>query len=209
MAANPPFQAAAMFTCAVQEGTFPNASTATGQLRKVINSGKLKVAALGPYNWGVDGNYEAEPEPTGFWPDYLEAVVDALSAGLGTKIKTKRVYRESSTETLQLLLDGKAHVSEPYFATNGFFGGLPRQDAFHMSCTTLGYDSTFFARNDEAAEAVAITRAEKAAKKAKKAKKKAKNLKKKCAKQSKKKTCHKTKSCKWSKKKSECKVMKT
>ena len=130
-----------------------------------------------------------------------------MSAGLGIEIAVERVYRASSTDTLQLLLDGEAHMSEPYFATNGFFGGLPRQDAFHMSCTTLGYDSTFFTRNDEAAEAVAIARAEKAAKKAKKAAKKAKKLKKKCKKATKKKTCNKEKSCKWSKKKSKCKPM--
>ena len=144
--ANAPFQAVAAFTCGVQPGAFPNASTATGVLADIVKSKTLKVAALGPYDWGVDGNY-TKAEPTGFWPDYVAAVASELSAGLGIEIAVERAYSASSTGTLQLLLDGEAHISEPYFATNGFFGDLPRQDAFHMSCTTLGYDSTFFTRN--------------------------------------------------------------
>ena len=200
VAANHPFEAAAMFTCAVQEGTFPNASLAEGALRDVLDTGVLKVAALGPYDWGVDGDYTAD-KPTGFWPDYLSALVAALADGMGAPIAMERVYAASSADTLQLLLDGEAHISEPYFATNGLFDGVPRQDAFHMSCTTLGYDSTFFTRNEEAAAALEEEQAadedEKLTKKQiKQVCKKAKS-KKKCKKGASKKVCSfsKTKGC--------------
>ena len=200
VAANHPFEAAAMFTCAVQEGTFPNASLAEGALRDVLDTGVLKVAAFGPRDWGVDGNYTADP-PTGFWPDYLSALVAALADGMGAPIAMERVYANSATATLQLLLDGEAHISEPYFATNGLFGGLPRQDAFHMSCTAMGYDSTFFTRNEEAAAALEEEQAadedEKLTKKQiKQVCKKAKS-KKKCKKGASKKVCSfsKTKGC--------------
>ena len=200
VAANHPFEAAAMFTCAVQEGTFPNASLAEGALRDVLDTGVLKVAALGPYDWGVDGDYTAD-KPTGFWPDYLSALVAALADGMGAPIAMERVYAASSADTLQLLLDGEAHISEPYFATNGLFDGVPRQDAFHMSCTTLGYDSTFFTRNEEAAavleEEQAADEDEKLTKKQiKQVCKKAKS-KKKCKKGASKKVCSfsKTKGC--------------
>jgi hypothetical protein len=70
------FDSVAAFTCGIDPGKFPfpDASSATGLLAQVLSSGKLKVAALGPYDWGYQGNYSADP-PTGLWADYLQVSV--------------------------------------------------------------------------------------------------------------------------------------
>jgi hypothetical protein len=35
-----------------------------------FKAGKIKVAALGPVDWGNTGNYLVDP-PVGFWPEYF------------------------------------------------------------------------------------------------------------------------------------------
>ena len=73
--ANPPFEATLPSSCLIDSSayTYPTQDTATGLLSDVFANSTLKIGALGPYNWGVDGNYQVEPHE-GFWPDYAGRV---------------------------------------------------------------------------------------------------------------------------------------
>lgn len=150
-AANPPFRFVAVKTCkadalsALSYFPFPLAANATGVLAQALARRQLRIAALGPYNWGAnDGDYTVSP-PKGFWPDYLSAVETQLKAAYGSDFNVTRVYRMSSVATMQLLLDGQADATEPYWTVDSFFGGRARKANFRFSCTSLGADSTFFA----------------------------------------------------------------
>ena len=89
------FESVAAFTCGINPDyfTFPDAASATGQLKDVLDAKELKVAALGPSNWGYQGNYEEE-DPSGLWPDYMNAVfaqfVKQCVNGLATIIRQHR-----------------------------------------------------------------------------------------------------------------------
>lgn len=156
--ANAPFPGMACWTCATDENATlatggadgGDASGAyTGALKRVADSGILRVGALGPFDFGVDGDYTVNP-PKGFWPSYLDGVVKELAIVLGVdSVAIERLYETTSNGVLQLLLDGKADITEPYYATSGLFGALdqPRRDIFPQSCTTVGYEGTFFVKS--------------------------------------------------------------
>jgi len=113
-----------------------------------------QVAALGPSNWGIDGNYLVSP-PVGFWPDYVDAVAAALASKyLLPRVLVNRTFHTSSNGVLAAVAAGNAHVSEPYFNLGGFYGGKPRGVALTASCSVLGYDSTFFVNASTAATTV-------------------------------------------------------
>merc|ERR1719160_2463329 len=44
---------------------------------------------------------------------------------------------------MNLILNGEADATEPYWTVDAYHDGTPRPHAFIYSCTTLGYDSTF------------------------------------------------------------------
>lgn len=103
-----------------------------------------QVAALGPANWGVDGNYELNP-PVGFWPDYVTGIADAIAAkyGLG-RLQVNRTFYSSSSQVLDAVRTRRHHLTEPYFNLGAFYRGVPRRVGMRASCSVLGYDSTFF-----------------------------------------------------------------
>ncbi|KAA0150805.1 hypothetical protein FNF31_06953 [Cafeteria roenbergensis] len=136
----------AALTCAASPDayTVPAASDSVGALREVLDTGYLQIAALGPADWGVDGNYELDP-PVGFWPDYVagiaKAIADKYSLG---RVQVNRTFYPSSTQVLDAVRTRRHHLTEPYFNTGAFYRGVPRRVGMHASCSVLGYDSTFF-----------------------------------------------------------------
>lgn len=116
----------------------------------------VQLAALGPANWGADGNYLVTP-PVGFWPGYVEAVVDVLNTQYSLRLTVNRTFFPSSAAVLASLATASTHLTEPYFALGGFYDRQPRSVAFKSSCTVLGYDSTFFVNASVAAAASVST----------------------------------------------------
>jgi hypothetical protein len=139
---NPPFDFVAVHTCRTDEvDRFPFPTPVAGdRLQKAVARGKLRIAALGPYDWGQDGNYKADP-PTGFWPEFYKAVEGHFNTQYG--VGFERVYNGSSAGTMNLLETDEADATEPYWTVDAYHKGTPRPHAFVYSCTTLGYDSTF------------------------------------------------------------------
>ena len=65
-------------TCKNDQFYLPNKKNAQGLLKQVLETKKLKILAFGPSNWGDnDGNYLVNP-PVGFYPEFLEAIVEQL-----------------------------------------------------------------------------------------------------------------------------------
>jgi hypothetical protein len=84
----------------------------------------------------------------GFWPDLYTAIEAEFRTGTG--IGFKRVWSKSSDGTLDLVYNGEADTTEPYFGMDAFYDEPPdrvkraRSEVFEGSCTLLGIDSSFF-----------------------------------------------------------------
>ena len=146
---NAPFDFVAVHTCRTDEvDRFPFPAPVAGdRLQQAIDRGYLRVASLGPYDWGQDGDYTQDP-PTGFWPEFYTAVEMHFRSATG--VGFQRVWAPSSTETMNLLLTGDADAPEPYWTVDAYHEEIPRLHGFIHSCTTLGYDSTFLVAEQDA-----------------------------------------------------------
>lgn len=143
---NHPFEFVSLHTCKTTAPTifaFPSIQNASGGLANALVSRRFVMSALGPYDWGIDGNYTATP-PTGFWVDYVSAIEAELQKEYGQDVRIERQWHSSSDGVLGAVLRGDADFSEPYYTVDAFYNNRPRKSDFAMSCTTLGYDSTFF-----------------------------------------------------------------
>jgi len=150
--ANPPFRALEVHTCRADDLNlvpFPNASEATGLLKDVLDSRRLKVLAYGSPeekpNWAQDGNYKVVP-PTGFWPNYMEFWMSHFRAAYGNDIILERVWMTSGgTEKVQ---DGSIHMTEPYYVYENLWKDRPKKWSHEFSCVVMGYEQNFFARRE-------------------------------------------------------------
>eukprot|EP00039_Didymoeca_costata_P018143 m.332267 g.332267 ORF g.332267 m.332267 type:complete len:354 (+) comp16912_c0_seq1:305-1366(+) len=148
---NPPFELIGVHTCGASGAfEFPPTENATGLLKEVLDTGILKVAALGPYDWEESGNYTDTSNPTGFWPEFMTSVlIEINKAYPNHNITLERVWRAGSDSTLDLVHSEAAYMSEPYFLVSGYYpssGGISRKAAFDVGCTILGKDSKFFTK---------------------------------------------------------------
>lgn len=144
---NQPFEFVAVHTCKTDEvDRFPFPDPVPGdRLQQALDRGFLRIASLGPYDWGGnDGNYLEEPF-TGFWPEFYTAIEAQFEAHYG--VGFERVWALSSAATMNNILSGDADVTEPYWTVDAYHevDGVitPRPHHFIYSCTTLGVDSTF------------------------------------------------------------------
>jgi len=122
---------------------FPSAKNATGRLAAAYARGYLRVGALGPSDWGVDGNYTADP-PTGFWPEVLDAIGHGVLGHTG--LSFRRVFFGSSDEVMQAVLDGSVDVTEPYWTVSSWYLGEARKYNFAMGCFVVGSEHHYFTR---------------------------------------------------------------
>jgi len=124
--------------------SYPSASEAVGLLKRVLDSGTIKVAGVA---WGP---YAANPQsPTGFWPDYMNAIAETMAAHYGQAIAVKRVYYENSVLVVQAVESAvEVDMSEPYYYLGGYHESLPRMEALAFSCITAGTESHFYTNSD-------------------------------------------------------------
>jgi len=130
---------------------WPSIEKATGLWKRVVDSGELKVAGVQWSNEDV-ADYKTDPNnPSGFWPTYLQMVVDEINKHYGTDlpkpIEVKRVYfPKSSMVTNEVMRGEEVDVSEPYYYINGFNDNQPRIEVMDFSCVTLGSLGHFFTK---------------------------------------------------------------
>jgi hypothetical protein len=144
------FESVAAFTCGLNPTNFPfpPAASATGLLAQVLASNELRVGALGPSNWGYQGSYAdsngvVNPNPTGLWPEYMDAILaQFVTAYPG--VSMARVWNRTSNGVMDHVVDGRAHMTEPYWTVSGYYRGRARSEHLEVGCTVLGTESIFF-----------------------------------------------------------------
>jgi len=134
-----------MTTCTPDEDKwqFPDASTATGLLKRVLETGEIKVAGV---KWSSQvADYITNPDaPTGYWAEYMTEIMKIFNAHYGTNVQIKRSYYDTSVIVTQKVHDGVDDMSEPYYYISGFLGDKPRIELFDFSCVTSGTASSFY-----------------------------------------------------------------
>ena len=155
-----PFAFVAVHTCkptdTFAEFPYPTAG-GSDKLSTAITRGFIRVGALGPYNWGVDGDY-TKTVPVGFYPSYFDAISRELvkhynPTGSNSFVGLKRVYQSSSQGVLDDLSNDVTDTTEPYWTIDSMYNSRARKSSFKQSCTTVGMDSTFFTRKSTPATA--------------------------------------------------------
>lgn len=103
----------------------------------------LRIASLGPYDWGgSDGNYLVDP-PVGFWPD----VYDLIEAEFvqAYNITFERVWNFTSRGVMDDVMDGSADTTEPYMMVGAAYDDdISRKSAFDLSCITSATQDKYF-----------------------------------------------------------------
>jgi hypothetical protein len=138
----PPFQYLAVHTCRTDEvDRFPFPDPVDGdRLAEAKSRGALRIASIGGAKWGIDGDYSQDP-PVGFWPEFYNAIEEHFKEGTG--VGFERVAGSGSVDVMDLVLNGEADATEPYWLMAGYHNDMARQHLFIPSCSTLGYDKTF------------------------------------------------------------------
>ena len=127
---------------------YPPKAEATGSLKRVLETGELVVAGV---EWSAPGaaDYKTDPaKPTGFWPDYLDAIANKMSAAYGQAIAVKRVYYGTSGVVVDKVGSGHVDMSEPYYYISGFTNNKPRIEVLDFSCVTAATESAFNVKKD-------------------------------------------------------------
>ena len=125
---------------------YPAEDQACGLLKRVLDSGELKVAGV---KWsGASADYLTdELNPTGFWPQMMMDIAAKMSAHYGKTISVKRVYYPNSVlVNVEVAKGEEVDMSEPYYYLGGFHQGDPRIEVLSFSCVTSGIASKFFTK---------------------------------------------------------------
>jgi len=144
------FDSVAAFTCGINPDNFPfpAAADATGLLSRVLNTSTLLVGALGPSDWGYQGNY-LEADPPGFWPEYMNAILARFTQAY-PGVSIARVFNGTSDGVMDDLKEGRTDVTEIYWTVSGYYQGRARSENFDLGCTVLGTESIFFTNSGSA-----------------------------------------------------------
>ena len=139
--------AQSVFSCTpdADKWAWPKAEEVGGLLQRVLERGELVVAGV-QWSSGAAANYKDDPEnPTGFWPEYLDAVVGEIGQYYGTDIKVRRRYYADSALVVDAVTAAEdVDMSEPYYYLSGFNGNEPRIESMGFSCITAGLASNFY-----------------------------------------------------------------
>jgi len=123
---------------------YPPAVEATGMLARVLAAGEIRVTGV---KWSKPGAADYKTNslaPTGFWPEYMDAIATQMSTHYGKTIKVTRVYYPNSDLVIAAVANGTdVDMSEPYYYLSGFHDSQPRIEALHSSCVTVATSSAF------------------------------------------------------------------
>lgn len=144
-AANPPYEALVVHSCKPTAGHFAWPTLAQLAPFGLVKDGKLKIASLGPYDWGVaDGNYKVTPA-VGFWPDYYTEVEKEFVKQYG--ITFERVWYPTSAKVMAAVHDGICHTTEPYMMLGSAAStNTSRKTAFDETCITSATNDKYFTK---------------------------------------------------------------
>lgn len=151
-----PFESLDVPTCAINPSLWPFPSVpsedeeADSTLRAAYKRGSIRIAAIGPVDWGVAGNYTDLEHPTGFWPNYVHAIMQHFQQQYN--LTHERVYYADEANLTSAIERGDVDVSEPYFAVDGVHRNsnnerVPMRKAFEQSCSVLGHQTVFITYN--------------------------------------------------------------
>ena len=88
------------------------------------------------------GDYVVDP-PIGFWPDYLRAIVREISSFYGVDIKIQWNLFSNSGSIMDSVRSGQSDMTDLYMILSAFHNGVDRIEAFSVTCSPGGYESTF------------------------------------------------------------------
>jgi hypothetical protein len=134
---NAPYQALAVHSCK------PTSSHFTWPALE--NNTVIKIAALGPYDWGgTDGDYTTEKPFLGFWPDYYNLIEQEFKVQYN--IAFERVWYKTSGQVLDSIANGVTHTTEPYMMMGAAYNDQSRKTAFDMTCITSATQDKYFTK---------------------------------------------------------------
>lgn len=80
--------------------------------------------------------------PIGFWPEYLRAVVDKIGKFYGVDIRIKWNLFSKSSDIMDSVKSGESDMTDMYMILSSFYSGKDRIEAFSVTCSPGGYEST-------------------------------------------------------------------
>jgi hypothetical protein len=133
---NAPYRAMVVHSC--------KPSSAHFDWPTIANNTVIRVASLGPYDWGgTDGDYTVTPF-VGFWPSYYEAIEAELVAKYN--ITLVRNWYPTSATVLDSVVSGESDTTEPYMTVGAGYADMSRKSVFDMSCITSATQDMYFTK---------------------------------------------------------------
>lgn len=132
----------ACITCAPDSSqtNYPSKDTVSGRLSDILETGVVNVAGL-YYNDLPAGDYTVDP-PVGFWPDYLRAIFKHIGDYYGVELTLKWNLFTRSNDIMDSVRSGESDLTDMYMILSSFYNGKDRIEAFSVSCSPGGYEST-------------------------------------------------------------------
>ena len=140
---NPPYEALVVHSCQADSAKFD--WPALSEIDPHNNRTSIKIAALGPYQWGgADGDYTVQPY-VGFWPDYYRLIEQQINQTYGFGLE--RVWYATSKQVMDSVLNGVTDTTEPYMMVGGAYDtNLTRKSTFEFSCITSATQDKYFTK---------------------------------------------------------------
>jgi len=133
---NHPYQALVVHSCKPSSSHF--------DWPQLKNNSRIKIAALGPYQWGgTDGDYTKEPF-VGFWPDYYNLIEQEFINRYN--ITFERVWYKTSKGVMDSLLSNETDTTEPYMMVGAAYQDFSRKSTFSLSCITSATQDKYFTK---------------------------------------------------------------
>ena len=132
----------ACITCAPDstQTNYPAKDKVTGRLKDILDKKLVKIAGL-YYNDMPAGDYTVKP-PVGFWPEYARAIFKRIGDYYGVEIAIEWVLFTQSNDIMTSVRSGESDLTDLYMILSSFYNGKDRIEAFSVSCSPGGYEST-------------------------------------------------------------------
>lgn len=138
----------ACITCAPDstQTNYPAREKVTGRLKDILDNKVVKIAGL-YYNDLPAGDYTVSP-PVGFWPEYARAIFKRIGDFYKVELKIEWVLFTQSNDIMTSVRTGESDLTDLYMILSSFYNGKDRIEAFSVSCSPGGYESTISVKKD-------------------------------------------------------------